>query len=191
MLVTTIQKRVNDLLCQHRMTQSSLAKKIGITQPTLSRNLNGIHAPRAKVLESIAQVFNVSVDYLLGASDCIELSQNKCRLKELREKHKLTVRELADKVNINYATLSRMENGMQNFTDEYLTILADFFAVSIDYLLGYSSNEKSLNFNGAIQIKIDSMDFTIYNEIKDLNYNEKKDILEILTIFKRQRDGRK
>lgn len=51
------------------MTQSSLAEKIGVTQSTLSRNINGVHAPRAEVLESIAKVFNVSVDFLLGITD--------------------------------------------------------------------------------------------------------------------------
>ena len=67
--MSILQKRINELLYEHRLTQSALAEKIGITQPTLSRNLSGIHAPRVEVLESIAKVFDVSVDYLLGVSD--------------------------------------------------------------------------------------------------------------------------
>ena len=39
----------------------------------------------------------------------------------------VTLREKAEKTSINFETLSRIENDLQNFNDEYLKILADFF----------------------------------------------------------------
>lgn len=57
-------------------------------------------------------------------------------LKKLRNNKNLTVRELSELVNINYATLSRLENGDSQLTDNYIEILCDFFKVSSDYLLG-------------------------------------------------------
>lgn len=63
------QKRINDLLYERRITQSGLADICGINQPTLSRNLNGVHSMRIELIVKIADYFKVSVDYLLGRSD--------------------------------------------------------------------------------------------------------------------------
>ena len=57
-------------------------------------------------------------------------------IKRLRERHDISIRDLATKVNISYVTLSRLENGIQKLYDEHLIALADYFKVSIDYLLG-------------------------------------------------------
>ena len=59
-------------------------------------------------------------------------------LKKLRKEKKLTVRELSELVNINYATLSRLENDESQLTDDYIEILSGFYGVSADYLLGIS-----------------------------------------------------
>lgn len=69
------------------------------------------------------------------------------RLKELRKKNKLTVRELAEKVNISYPTISRLENEETSFTSDYLRVLSSFFNVSIDYLLGISPLENNIKIN--------------------------------------------
>ena len=59
-------------------------------------------------------------------------------LKTLRTNAKLTVRDLAEKININYATLSRLENSESHFNNDYIAALTNFFNVSADYLLGLS-----------------------------------------------------
>lgn len=61
--------RVIKLMNENNINQLGLAKELGITQSTLSRNLNGIHRPKAEIVESIASFFNVSTDYLLGITD--------------------------------------------------------------------------------------------------------------------------
>jgi transcriptional regulator with XRE-family HTH domain len=63
------------------------------------------------------------------------------RLKKLRESFNLSVRDLATKTNINPGTISRMENGSQQLTDSYLIALADYFKVSVDYVLGREWND--------------------------------------------------
>lgn len=60
------------------------------------------------------------------------------RLKELRKEKRLTIRELGEKVNISYSTISAMENEIRPFTQANLELLCSFFNVSSDYLLGYS-----------------------------------------------------
>lgn len=69
------------------------------------------------------------------------------RLKQLRKERKITLRELADQVKISYPSISRFENGSAGFNGQYLIAIAEYFNVSIDYLLGrdellYSTNQE-------------------------------------------------
>lgn len=58
------------------------------------------------------------------------------KIKNLRLKKKLTLRELSEKVNLKANTLSQIENEKRKPSIESLNALADFFNVSVDYLLG-------------------------------------------------------
>lgn len=62
------------------------------------------------------------------------------RLKELRLKRKLSQNALASVLGINQNNISRYETHERKV--DYLTLikLADFFNVSIDYLLGRTNN---------------------------------------------------
>jgi transcriptional regulator with XRE-family HTH domain len=60
----------------------------------------------------------------------------KTRLRELRKSYGLTLRELDEKVNINYSQLARIERGEGSLTQQHIQILSSFFNVSSDYLLG-------------------------------------------------------
>lgn len=62
------------------------------------------------------------------------------RLKELRNKHNITQLKLAMDLNMNQNTISRYENGEREAGYRELIMLADYFNVSIDYLLGRSDN---------------------------------------------------
>lgn len=58
------------------------------------------------------------------------------RIKELREEQNLSVQALSRVTSIQASSISRWENGKQDITGDNLIILADFFKVSADYLLG-------------------------------------------------------
>jgi len=62
-------------------------------------------------------------------------------LKRLRESTNLSTRDLGTKTGINYGTLSRMENGLQQIPEEYAKILADIFNVSLDKLFNRTFQE--------------------------------------------------
>ena len=61
--------RLTVLMEDFNMTQIDLAKKIGISNVTISRYLSGNRIPRLDVITRMSSVFNVSVDYLLGLSE--------------------------------------------------------------------------------------------------------------------------
>ena len=58
------------------------------------------------------------------------------RLRELREKRKISQLKLAMDLNINQNSISRYENGAREADYTMLIKFADYFNVSLDYLLG-------------------------------------------------------
>ena len=76
--IKNFSNRLTELLEDNNLTQIQLAKKIGISNVTISRYFTGERNPRIDVITKIASFFNVSVDYLLGLSDIksIESSTN-------------------------------------------------------------------------------------------------------------------
>lgn len=64
--------RLTVLLDEHNMSQTQLAKKVGTTNVTICRYINGERIPRIDVASKIVSVFNVSLDYLLGISESVD-----------------------------------------------------------------------------------------------------------------------
>ena len=58
------------------------------------------------------------------------------RLKELRKSKQLTMKDLGQIINVAESTISLYENGKREPDYQTLSKMADFFEVSIDYLLG-------------------------------------------------------
>ncbi|TPG68928.1 XRE family transcriptional regulator [Brevibacillus laterosporus] len=52
-----------------KITQADLAKKLGIARTTYAGYENGSRKPDPDTLQKLADVFEVSVDYLLGRTD--------------------------------------------------------------------------------------------------------------------------
>lgn len=74
------------------------------------------------------------------------------RLKELRQEKKLSQKELAKDIGVHYRTLQNWENGESQIKSEKIQQFADFFGVSVGYLLGYEpESEQVSNYQ---QIKI-------------------------------------
>lgn len=61
-------------------------------------------------------------------------------LKKLRQERKLTQIAVQMKTGIEQALISKFENGERVPPTETLIVLADFYNVSIDYILGRTEN---------------------------------------------------
>lgn len=61
-----IADRLKDLRKQNHMTQTTLAKRLNVTQTAISQWETDRTRPDQELLGKIASVFSVSVDYLLG-----------------------------------------------------------------------------------------------------------------------------
>jgi transcriptional regulator with XRE-family HTH domain len=68
------------------------------------------------------------------------------RLKELREKKGLSQEALADKLNIPRSSVTNYENDDKRMPrQQRLNEIADFFGVSVDYLIGRSNTAELSN----------------------------------------------
>lgn len=62
-------ERLKNLRKQAHLTQIDVAEKLGISQPAYASWERGAKKPTQDNLVKIAQVLNVSIDYLVGNSD--------------------------------------------------------------------------------------------------------------------------
>ena len=58
------------------------------------------------------------------------------RIYKLRKQRGLSQKELGEAVGLSHKAISTIESGSRSTTIEKLVLLADFFGVSTDYLLG-------------------------------------------------------
>lgn len=62
------------------------------------------------------------------------------RLTELRKQKSITMKELSEGVNITKSAVGNLENEYRSPSLETIVALANFFNVSIDYLVGRTDN---------------------------------------------------
>lgn len=131
---------VNDLEGQSKSKNADL---IGISNTTYSNAYNYGIIPKTSTLIRIANYFNISIEFIIGNTDDeqFEKSQHpvlfKERLMQLqKEKNISTVYELAKIVHIHRNNIAQWNklNCIPLIDD--IIIVADYFDVSIDYLLG-------------------------------------------------------
>lgn len=64
------------------------------------------------------------------------------RIRDLREDRDLKQRQIADYLNCSQQVYSNYELGQRDIPTDILIKLSDFYGVSVDYLLGLTSNPK-------------------------------------------------
>lgn len=93
------------------------------------------------------------------------------KLKELRISHRLTQAQLAKEIGIGVSTIGMYESNIRNPSFSTLLKIANYFGVSIDYLVGDSSKQTS-----------DVTD--VIEQLKDLSLEDKKQILDFIKFLK-------
>ena len=66
MKITNLKNKIKHLLLEQGLSQSDLAKKIGVHRQVLTNWLSGTRNPKIENLEKIAKALNISVEDLLN-----------------------------------------------------------------------------------------------------------------------------
>ena len=64
-----IQERIIEAIKQSGLTQTEIAKQIGVRQPSVGQYLSGRALPALDTFARLCQVLDVSPEYILGLSD--------------------------------------------------------------------------------------------------------------------------
>lgn len=86
-----IADRIKALREKRGITQTELAKKLGITRSSVNAWEMGISVPSTQYLVALANIFKVSSDYLLGLSDSATISVAGLTEKDIQIVHSLII----------------------------------------------------------------------------------------------------
>lgn len=128
-------RKLRVLRVKRDMSQAQLAAALGISKSSISMYELGKRQPDFETLRSIAVFFSVDMNYLLGGERGVEM-EFKDALKQLRTKRGLSQVELAEKLGFSAGLIGMYESGKRKPSFEALEAIADFFNISIDYLMG-------------------------------------------------------
>lgn len=86
-----VADRIKKLREQKNMTQTILAKKLGITRSSVNAWEMGISVPSTQYIVELANIFDVSTDYLLGVNNTVSLSVEGLTDKDIELVHSLSL----------------------------------------------------------------------------------------------------
>lgn len=108
------------------------------------------------------------------------------RLKELRKSRNITQTDFARSFHISNGTIGNWESGKREPNLETMQKIADYFNVTVDYLIGRSDNHSDQN---PLDRQLEGIDFALWGEVRDLTDDEKRDIIEFVKFKKSQRSN--
>lgn len=108
------------------------------------------------------------------------------RLRELRKEKKISLRDLADALNMSFSNIASIERGEVQLREDTSKIFCDFFDVSSDYLLGFSDERRPLS--AKEELKLRGIKLTVYNQLEELTEEQAKEALKYIDYLKKRGD---
>lgn len=144
------QNRLTDLIFDSGHKKSELAKIIGLGNDILIRATNVGMIPSTSSLIKIADYFDVSMEFLIGLTDeeiftkSVDQTGFQERIKELKENQNITEFEIAKKLGFQRSLFTKWKTKNYIPSLEITVMLAQFFKVSMDYLLGRTNEKRNI-----------------------------------------------
>ncbi len=143
-LSKSFQKRFIELTDELDVSShTEKSKVIGISNTTYFNIYNYGVIPTTTSLMRIADYFNISIDYLIGNTDIDSFVKSNEpisfweRLNSLRTESNIpTIYKLADSIHIHRNNIAQWKKQSSIPLIDDVELIADYFNVSIDYLLG-------------------------------------------------------
>ena len=142
--------RLEGLREEKDLFKKDVAKSIGVVESVYSEWENEKLSIPTKRFVQLANFFEVNIDYMVGLSNTkinlktnnkIDLQLVSKRLKEIRKSLKMTMRDLAIKLNTSSSAISNYENEKFLILSSLLVELCKISNYSVDYVLGRSDDK--------------------------------------------------
>lgn len=108
------------------------------------------------------------------------------KLKELRNKEGISQSALGKALNMSQQGIAKWETGSTSPNPEMLRKIADYFNVSVDYLLGNTDIKKDPS-EDEDKITFDDFTWAMNEEAHELTEEEKEKLLELARFFNENR----
>ncbi len=139
-------EKLKNLREEANIKQLELANLINVSRSLYGRYETGNEIIPIKHLNTVCNYFKVSIDYIFDFNDDME-SKKKIkpeidktlmgkRLKEFRNKNKLTQKDLASILGTSQSTIAEYERGTNIIATAFLYSICSKYHISADYLLG-------------------------------------------------------
>ena len=102
--------RLKQLREKHNLSQSQVAKRLGITRAAISSYENNISLPSVNVLAELALLYRVSTDYMLGLDNRTDIV-----LEDLTPRQSAVIQEVMDTIVTEFK-LSNRERSIKRQT---------------------------------------------------------------------------
>lgn len=169
----SLRDKIKVLAMQNKISVAELERTLGFGNGSISKWNK--QSPSVEKLKQVADFFHVSIDYLLGREEEKELTVLD-RVKGLAKKQGISIVELEEKLGFGRNSLYAWKNKMPS--NDKLIKVADFFHVSVDYLLG----REEVKTPSSIEIK-DLLGQSMTFEGRELTDEEKVMIIEIFKAY--------
>ena len=146
-------ERLKYLREEKELTQKDLSDLIKIHSATYSQFERESSIIPIKRLNTFANFFNVSIDYLFGFTNNRQYKNNQKdinlelsgqRIKEFRKTNKITQVKLSTFLNTTQSNLVGYEKAKFPISTPYLYMICKKYQLSADYLLGKTNEPKYL-----------------------------------------------
>lgn len=101
--------------------------------------------------------------------------------KELRIEKGKSQDAMAKDLDVSPALISKLENNISTPGPEMLEYIADYFNVSVDYLIGRSKYRN-------LEADNSELDNVLFSKAKDLTDEEKKTVINVINAIKKEVD---
>ncbi|MDT2749608.1 helix-turn-helix transcriptional regulator [Streptococcus parauberis] len=137
--------RLNELRKKKKLTQVEMAKLLMVTQGAYQKWEAGSREPSFEMLMRIADILEVTIDFLLGRVDVVSLKYDYElvnlesigeRLRFLRKTKNVTQEEVSKCLSIGQGTYSRWEKGTLEPCLNHVVKLSKYFGITTDEILG-------------------------------------------------------
>lgn len=144
-------KKLRELRERLGIPQKDLAKILNVERAAYTQYENEYNTIPLIHLNTLANYFNVSIDYLFEFTNTKNYNNSKneidkiksgLRIKEFRKEHKLTQVKLASILNTTHSVIADYERGRHLINTSFLYTICKKYNISADYLLGKTNEPK-------------------------------------------------
>lgn len=143
-----IHERLSELRLAHGYSQKLVSITVGVAGPTVSQWESGQKTPSQKSIEKLADLYGVSVDYLIGRSDEIapqQMFDSGEALHSTRLAHNMSLSDIGIIAKVGPQTVARWEQNKPKAPTSKLRVIAEALNIPLKELIGDQPEKTQLN----------------------------------------------